>query len=100
MLTETVFHALADPMRLRMMQLFAHMELTVGELAQVLGQSRPRVSRHVDGSRSSTLPPTSARNCASVMPIALPWPGLTTKIWLASRSAPKVPWRRAKVKGT
>ncbi|MXP42603.1 metalloregulator ArsR/SmtB family transcription factor [Altererythrobacter soli] len=47
MLIETVTRALADPTRLRMMRLLAHMELAVGELAQVLGQSQPRVSRHV-----------------------------------------------------
>lgn len=29
------------------MRLLAHMELAVGELAQVLGQSQPRVSRHI-----------------------------------------------------
>ena len=39
--------ALADPTRLRIMRLLAHMELAVGELAQVLEQSQPRVSRHV-----------------------------------------------------
>lgn len=39
--------ALADPTRLRIMRLLGHMELAVGELAQVLGQSQPRVSRHV-----------------------------------------------------
>ncbi len=39
--------ALADPTRLRIMRLLAAMELAVGELAQVLGQSQPRVSRHV-----------------------------------------------------
>ncbi len=39
--------AMADPTRLRMMRLLASMELAVGELAQVLGQSQPRVSRHV-----------------------------------------------------
>ncbi|MCB2075240.1 MAG: metalloregulator ArsR/SmtB family transcription factor [Novosphingobium sp.] len=44
---EPLFRALADPTRLRMMRLLAHMELAVGELAQVLGQSQPRVSRHV-----------------------------------------------------
>jgi ArsR family transcriptional regulator len=47
MLIDTVTRALADPTRLRMMRLLAHMELAVGELAQVLGQSQPRVSRHV-----------------------------------------------------
>ncbi|HUQ13793.1 MAG TPA: metalloregulator ArsR/SmtB family transcription factor [Novosphingobium sp.] len=38
--------ALADPTRLRIMQLLTRMELAVGELALVLGQSQPRVSRH------------------------------------------------------
>ena len=44
---EPIMSALADPTRLRIMRLLAHMELAVGELAQVLGQSQPRVSRHV-----------------------------------------------------
>lgn len=42
-----MLRALADPTRLRIMRLLASMELAVGELAQVLGQSQPRVSRHV-----------------------------------------------------
>ncbi|VVT02214.1 ArsR family transcriptional regulator [Sphingomonas sp. EC-HK361] len=42
-----IFRALADPTRLRMLALLRSMELSVGELAQVLGQSQPRVSRHV-----------------------------------------------------
>ena len=41
------FQALADPTRLRMLVLLRSMELSVGELAQVLGQSQPRVSRHL-----------------------------------------------------
>jgi ubiquinone/menaquinone biosynthesis C-methylase UbiE/DNA-binding transcriptional ArsR family regulator len=44
---EPTLRALADPTRLRIMRLLAAMELAVGELAQVLGQSQPRVSRHV-----------------------------------------------------
>ncbi|NVE95868.1 ArsR/SmtB family transcription factor [Altererythrobacter lutimaris] len=44
---ETLFRALADPTRLRIVRLLGAMELAVGELAQVLGQSQPRVSRHV-----------------------------------------------------
>lgn len=44
---EIVLRALADPTRLRIMRLMGVMELAVGELAQVLGQSQPRVSRHV-----------------------------------------------------
>ncbi len=42
-----LFRALADPTRLRIVALLRAMELSVGELAQVLGQSQPRVSRHV-----------------------------------------------------
>jgi ArsR family transcriptional regulator len=38
---------LADPTRLRILALLRLMELSVGELAQVLGQSQPRVSRHL-----------------------------------------------------
>ena len=41
------FQALADPTRLRVLALLRRMELSVGELAQVLGQSQPRVSRHL-----------------------------------------------------
>jgi ubiquinone/menaquinone biosynthesis C-methylase UbiE len=42
-----LFKALADPTRLRILALLRSMELSVGELAQLLGQSQPRVSRHV-----------------------------------------------------
>jgi ubiquinone/menaquinone biosynthesis C-methylase UbiE len=42
-----LFQALADPGRLRILALLRSMELSVGELAQLLGQSQPRVSRHV-----------------------------------------------------
>jgi ubiquinone/menaquinone biosynthesis C-methylase UbiE len=41
------FQALADPTRLRILALLRIMELSVGELAQILGQSQPRVSRHL-----------------------------------------------------
>ena len=41
------FQALADPSRVRILALLRLMELSVGELAQVLGQSQPRVSRHL-----------------------------------------------------
>lgn len=44
---DPTLRALADPTRLRIMRLLATMELAVGELAQVLGQSQPRVSRHI-----------------------------------------------------
>ena len=42
-----IFRAAADATRLRILLLVRTMELSVGELAQVLGQSQPRVSRHV-----------------------------------------------------
>ncbi len=44
---DPLLRALADSTRLRIMRLLSAMELAVGELAQVLGQSQPRVSRHV-----------------------------------------------------
>lgn len=47
MSVDAIFKALADPTRLRILRLLGAMELAVGELAQVLGQSQPRVSRHV-----------------------------------------------------
>jgi len=42
-----LFRALADPTRLRIVHLLREMELAVGEIALVVGQSQPRVSRHV-----------------------------------------------------
>ncbi|MBH5323002.1 ArsR/SmtB family transcription factor [Aurantiacibacter sediminis] len=44
---EPALRALSDSSRLRVMRLVAQMELAVGEIAQVLGQSQPRVSQHV-----------------------------------------------------
>src|SRR3546814_14373504 len=42
-----IFRALADSTRLRILALLRSMELSVGELAQVLGQSQAPVSRPV-----------------------------------------------------
>lgn len=42
-----LLQALADPTRLRILSLLRRMELSVGELALLLDQSQPRVSRHV-----------------------------------------------------
>ena len=39
--------AAAEPTRLRLLVLCAHMDLTVTQLVQILGQSQPRVSRHL-----------------------------------------------------
>ena len=38
---------LADPTRLRLVTLLGHGELTVGEICRVVGQSQPRISRHL-----------------------------------------------------
>ncbi|CAN5367300.1 metalloregulator ArsR/SmtB family transcription factor [soil metagenome] len=45
--TLDIFRALADPTRLRIVHLLRTMELAVGEIAQVMGQSQHRVSRHI-----------------------------------------------------
>lgn len=42
-----ITRALADPTRLRIVFLVLKLELSVGELVQILGQSQPRVSRHI-----------------------------------------------------
>ena len=42
-----LFRALGDSTRLRILALLQQMELAVGEIAQLLDQSQPRVSRHI-----------------------------------------------------
>ena len=42
-----VLSAAADPSRLRILMLLRQFELAVGEVAHLLGQSQPRVSRHI-----------------------------------------------------
>jgi DNA-binding transcriptional ArsR family regulator/protein-L-isoaspartate O-methyltransferase len=42
-----VLKGVAEPTRLRLMALLGHGELTVGEICEILGQSQPRVSRHL-----------------------------------------------------
>ncbi|MBL4837212.1 MAG: metalloregulator ArsR/SmtB family transcription factor [Kordiimonadaceae bacterium] len=43
----TALRAVAETTRLRVLALLSRGELTVGELVQILGQSQPRVSRHL-----------------------------------------------------
>jgi ubiquinone/menaquinone biosynthesis C-methylase UbiE len=43
----SMLRAAADPTRLRLLLLLREAELTVSELTQILGQSQPRVSRHL-----------------------------------------------------
>ena len=47
--------ALADPLRLRMVAILSQEELAVGELAEVLGMSQPRISHHLKVLRESGL---------------------------------------------
>jgi ArsR family transcriptional regulator len=43
----TALRAVAEPTRMRLLMLCARAELTVSELTHILGQSQPRVSRHL-----------------------------------------------------
>jgi ArsR family transcriptional regulator len=42
-----LYRVLAEPVRLRMLALVAEEELAVGEIAELLGESQPNVSRHI-----------------------------------------------------
>lgn len=44
---EEIFRTLGDGIRLRVLMLLRNLELTVSELAQVLGQTQPRMSQHL-----------------------------------------------------
>ena len=43
----TMLRAAGDPTRLRLLLLLREAELTVSELTEIVGQSQPRVSRHL-----------------------------------------------------
>ena len=103
MRTETIFRALADPTRLRIMRLLGSMELAVGEVAQVLGQSQPRVSRHIgilcdaglaerrrEGSwiylRAATEAAQGSPLTAAVARLLSPAPVLSSALWVSNRS--------------
>ncbi|HEU4600363.1 MAG TPA: metalloregulator ArsR/SmtB family transcription factor [Steroidobacteraceae bacterium] len=45
--TVSILRAAGEPTRLRLLMLLARAELTVGELRLIVGQSQPRVSRHL-----------------------------------------------------
>jgi DNA-binding transcriptional ArsR family regulator len=50
-----LYRILAEPMRLRLLALAAEEELSIGELAEVLGESQPNVSRHAAALRQAGL---------------------------------------------
>ncbi|MEP6765338.1 MAG: metalloregulator ArsR/SmtB family transcription factor [Gemmatimonadaceae bacterium] len=56
----TALRSAAEPTRLRLLALLSHGEATVSELCRILGQSQPRVSRHLklltDGQLVSRIP--------------------------------------------
>ena len=82
-----LFQALADPTRLRILALLRSMELSVGELAQLLGQSQPRVSRHVRILSDSGL--VGRRKEGSWVYLQLAEPGRTESLFdLASQVDP------------
>ncbi len=56
----THLKALADPVRLRLLALCVRGEATVSELTEVMSQSQPRVSQHLN----SCVAPTCWRNSA------------------------------------
>lgn len=45
--TVSALRAAGEPTRLRLLALLARAELTVGEICEIVGQSQPRVSRHL-----------------------------------------------------
>ena len=50
-----LYRVLAEPVRLRLLALAAAEELTIGELADILGESQSNVSRHVAPLKQATL---------------------------------------------
>lgn len=78
-----LFKALGDPTRLRILALLRSMELSVGELAQLLGQSQPRVSRHVRILSDSGL--VGRRKEGSWVYLQLAEPGRTDVLFAMSR---------------
>jgi ArsR family transcriptional regulator len=50
-----LYRVLSEPLRLRLMALAAEEELSIGELAELLGESQPNVSRHATALRQAGL---------------------------------------------
>lgn len=68
-----LFTALADRTRLRLLNLLAGRELCVCFLVEVLGQSQPKISRHLAYLRRAGV--ASARRQGKWMHYRLVWPG-------------------------
>src|SRR5271166_4861144 len=50
-----LYRVLSEPLRLRLLALAAEEELSIGELAELLGESQPNVSRHAAALRQAGL---------------------------------------------
>ena len=50
-----LYRVLGEPVRLQLLALSAEEELTIGELASLVGESQPNVSRHVAALRQAGL---------------------------------------------
>ncbi|MGH7438747.1 MAG: ArsR/SmtB family transcription factor [Polyangiaceae bacterium] len=50
-----LYRVLAEPLRLKLLALAAEEELSIGELAELLGESQPNVSRHAAALRQAAL---------------------------------------------
>ena len=80
-----ILRAASDATRLRVIGLLRSMELSVGELAQVLEQSQPRVSRHIKILCDAGL--TVRRKEGSWVFVALGEPALVAPLLEALRTA-------------
>jgi ArsR family transcriptional regulator len=71
-----LFAALADPTRLRLLNLMRGREVCVCYFVEILQQSQPKVSRHLAYLRNAGI--VSARRDGKWMHYSIQWPGDTT----------------------
>ena len=69
---ESLFTALADKTRLRLLHLMADGEVSVGDFTEVLGVSQPKISRHLAYLRSSGL--VNTRRDGKSIYYSIRWP--------------------------
>lgn len=69
---ESLFMALADKTRLRLLNLMSTGEVSVGDFTDVLGESQPKISRHLAYLRNAGL--VSARRDGKWMHYSIDWP--------------------------
>lgn len=69
---ETLFMALADKTRLRLLNLMSDGEVSVGDFTEALGDSQPKISRHLAYLRSSGL--VNTRRDGKWIHYSIRWP--------------------------